>query len=289
MSKDRASVLLKGAIDMHMHTAPDIYPRLLTDLEAAQMAKEAGMAAILIKCHVTNTGDRAQIAEHVTGFRVFGGIALNHAVGGLNVHAVRDAIKMGASQIWMPTTNAAQYLKHVASVPMFAKTMPKDIKGISILHDGQLVPEVAPILQQIAENNVILGTGHLSRDETFALVDAAIKAGVKKVVITHPVADFLDYSTEDLQALAAKGCMFDHDWCFCTPQVSHPFPPSTIADAIKAIGPKHCIMATDTGQKINPPPVEMMKAFMGAMLECGLSEDEVHLMTHDNPAKILGL
>ena len=46
---------LAGAVDMHIPTAPDVRPRSLTDLKAAQQARDAEMQAILIKSHVTCT------------------------------------------------------------------------------------------------------------------------------------------------------------------------------------------------------------------------------------------
>jgi hypothetical protein len=41
--------LLEGAIDIHIHSAPDVYPRILNDIELALQAKDMGMRAILIK------------------------------------------------------------------------------------------------------------------------------------------------------------------------------------------------------------------------------------------------
>src|SRR5512136_1298146 len=188
----QAKEMLQGVIDFHIHTGPDIYPRLLNDIEVARQAKRAGMKAILIKSHATITGDRAQIAQTVAGFPVFGGVALNWHVGGLNKYAVECAAKLGARQVWMPTTHATNYLKYVDHVPMFAKSMPKDIKGISILkEDGRLVPELAPILEIIAQYGLILATGHLSPEEGLALISEAKKAGIDKVVVTHPVATFV--------------------------------------------------------------------------------------------------
>ena len=70
----RSKGLLKGAIDTHIHTAPDIYPRSVTVIEAAQGARAAGMKAILVKSHSTDTSDRAEIATKLTGFSVFGGV-----------------------------------------------------------------------------------------------------------------------------------------------------------------------------------------------------------------------
>ena len=41
--------LLKGAIDIHVHHGPDLYPRIQDLIELAQSAKDAGMRAICVK------------------------------------------------------------------------------------------------------------------------------------------------------------------------------------------------------------------------------------------------
>ncbi|MBM4332726.1 MAG: cytosolic protein [Deltaproteobacteria bacterium] len=283
--------LLQGAIDFHIHTGPDIYPRLLNDIEVARQAKRAGMRAILIKSHVTISADRAQIAQAVTGFTVFGGVALNWQVGGLNKYAVECAAKLGARQVWMPTTHAANYLKYVDHVPMFAKAMPKDIKGISILkEDGSLIQEMGPILEIIARNNMILGTGHLSPREGIALIWEAKKAGVEKIVVTHPVASFVNYSADQMrEALSAGATYLEHVFNDCTPQVANPLPPSALGDAIKAVGPDHCIMSTDSGQVVNPPPVKVMAWYVREMLQYGFSVRAIRNMIAKNPARMLGI
>ncbi len=287
----KAKELLKGAVDFHIHTGPDIYPRLLNDIEVAKQAKKAGMRAVLIKSHTTITADRAQIARFSTGFPVFGGVALNWHLGGLNKYAVEGAAKMGAKEVWMPTTHAANYLKYVDHVPMFAKAMPKDVKGITILkEDGMLVPEIAPILEAIAKNEMILATGHLSPPEGIALIREAKKAGVGKIVVTHPVASFVNYSVDQMrEALDAGATYLEHVFNDCTPQVADPLPPSALGYAIKAIGPELCIMSTDSGQVVNPPPVKVMTRYIQEMLEYGFSEKAIRLMTTKNPARILGL
>jgi len=291
VSEKRAKELLKGAIDFHIHTGPDIYPRLVNDIEVAKQAKRAGMRAVLIKSHATITADRAQIAQAVTGFPVFGGVALNWHVGGLNKYAVECAAKLGAKQVWMPTTHAANYLKYVDHIPMFAKAMPKDIRGISILQgDGGFLPEIGPILEVIARNNLILATGHLSPAEGIALIREAKKAGVTKIVVTHPVASFVNYSlTQMREALDAGASYLEHVFNDCTPQVADPLPASALGDAIKAIGTGHCIMSTDSGQVVNPPPAKVMTRYIQEMLDYGFSEQEIRKMTTANPAQILGI
>ena len=51
--------LLKGAYDMHIHTAPDVTPRKCDDLELARRLQAAGMAGCAIKSHYMDTSGRA--------------------------------------------------------------------------------------------------------------------------------------------------------------------------------------------------------------------------------------
>ena len=114
-------------IDMHIHGSPDVRPRVLSDIEIARQAAAHGMAAILLKSHVTITADRAALVEEaVPGIRVFGGLALNHPVGGINPYAVEAALQLGAAQIWMPTISSSAQ-RHDPMLP-----------GISILRTARL-------------------------------------------------------------------------------------------------------------------------------------------------------
>lgn len=99
---------LAGLIDLHIHSAPDVRARLLDDAAVARQAADAGMRAIVLKSHVTVTADRATLAERATGgaIRVFGGVALNRPVGGLNPFAVRTALQLGGRIVWLPTASA---------------------------------------------------------------------------------------------------------------------------------------------------------------------------------------
>src|SRR5579883_1209306 len=76
---------IAGLIDTHVHAAPDVFGRALDDEEAAILYKERGLEALVLKNHVVTTADRAWFArKHVAGLKVFGGIVLNSAVGGIN-------------------------------------------------------------------------------------------------------------------------------------------------------------------------------------------------------------
>ena len=61
----------------------------------------------------------------------------------------------------------------------------------------------------VAENDLILATGHLNKTEIFALVSAAKGHGVRKVVITHPTFSSIALSKEEQKELADLGAFLE--------------------------------------------------------------------------------
>lgn len=101
---------IRGLIDFHTHAAPDVFGRAVDDDELAALAAARQMEAVVFKNHVTLTADRAWLArKHVPGIKVFGGITLNGAVGGLNPQAVEWMWRMQGGHgrvVWFPTFDA---------------------------------------------------------------------------------------------------------------------------------------------------------------------------------------
>ena len=287
----RVLALLEGSIDIHIHSAPDVYPRLLNDVELAYSAKENGMRAILVKNHYFETASRAQIAASVADFPVFGGICLNLTNGGLNKHAVQMAVKLGAKQVWMPTVHSAHFVANKAHVANLATEIGADVEGVSLVKaDGTLRDELYEIFDIIKAADVIFATGHVTKEEAKLAVAAAAKRGVKKIVVTHPAATFVHYSVDDMKEILDLGATFlEHTWNDVTRQVSHPLQIATLFDMIKAVGAAHNIMSTDAGQWLNPPAAQQMGIYINEALKSGISEKDIELMVKDNPAKILGL
>src|SRR5919109_1498404 len=80
---------LDGVVDIHAHSAPDSVPRSIDALALVKLAKERGFRAIVLKNHYEPTASWAALARAQTpGIEVFGGIALNRTVGGVNPAAV---------------------------------------------------------------------------------------------------------------------------------------------------------------------------------------------------------
>jgi hypothetical protein len=268
---------LEGAIDLHFHAGPDVRERKLTYLEAALQARDAGMKAILIKSHSTITADIASLIQPLAkDIIVFGGIALNYPVGGLNPVAVETALKLGAKQIWMPTLHAANQYRYE-----------RKRGGISILNrKGSLTKEGMEILEILRNHDVILSTGHLSQDESILLVEEAKKRGIKKILVTHPDHFFIQMPVEVQKELAGKGVFFDR--CFPTRRTS-PLTMEQMAKRIREVGVASSILTSDFGQPENPFPVEGLRSYIQQFIQLGFSTQEIDQMVRINPSRLLNL
>ncbi|MFW6163911.1 MAG: DUF6282 family protein [Planctomycetota bacterium] len=280
---------LTHAIDLHLHTAPDVFPRSVTEVEAARDAQNAGMRAILLKSHHVLTADRARLARDATGFPVFGGLALNLPTGGLNPVAVETAIAFGARQIWMPTMHAQNCLEE-ADLDMFGAEAVKGVHGIRVLDpDGQLLPGVFPILEMIRDADIILGTGHLTPAESLAVLRAAQDMGLRRLLMTHPQMDFTRASLGQMRAAVDLGAFLELDALSCKAGWPGALPPSAIAQVIREVRPQHVCLASDGGQAVNPRPVQMLGAFAEALAQEGIPSAALGTMLCENPAFLLSL
>jgi len=162
-------------------------------------------------------------------------------------------------------------------------------KGISVLDDtGALRGEATEILGLIAEADICLSTGHLSPKEIRVLVPAARRAGVKKILITHPDLGLSGITQEDQKALAAEGAVLEKDLIAMMPAWQS-LDLEGMAKSIREIGVEHCVLGTDFGQLHHPMPAEGLRMFVQMLLERGFSPEELRTMVVSNPARLLGL
>jgi len=291
----RCHELLQGAIDLHTHSAPSLFDRLLDDVGLAEQARAAGMRAVLYKAHEQDTTGRAALVRRaVPGIEAFGGVVLNHAVGGLNPAAVDASIKLGGRMVWMPTMTAQHHIaffggSHFGTRMKGKTSTAGPAHGLTVLDGaGGLRPEVREILELIAAAGICLSTGHLSLPEIQALVPAARVAGVTRILVTHPDLALSGLGVADQKALADAGAILEKDVNTLGP----PWHSTTIeamVHSIREVGPARCVLATDYGQLHSPAPVEGLRVFIQLCLEQGISEAEIRAMVAENPARLLGL
>lgn len=295
---ERARDLLRGAYDTHMHISPDVVERIIDDISLAQKFKELGMDGFVLKSHYGSTAERAAVVRAaVPGVDVLGAISLNRAVGGINPLAVEIAAREGARTVWLPTVDSVNESHEReapagAKVPVWVKLQLElreqgiEIPPVPVVDEhGSLVPELYEVLGMISRHKMCLATGHLGRDEIFAVVDAAVDAGVGTIVITHPEFPSQDLSVEDQNALADKGALLER--CFTTPhtgKVTWERWTLNIRDA----GPERSVLSTDLGQVFNPPVEDGMALMVDRLLDAGFSEEEIYVMAVVNTRLVAG-
>lgn len=292
--------LLKGAYDLHIHSSPDVLPRKMNDFELAERYIESGMKGFALKSHYFCTSERAELVNmKYPELTVVGTITLNNSVGGINPSAVEMAGRSGAKLVWFPTCDGKYEQEHVfgnktnKKLPYWASIVIKmNEEGISsppitILNDkGELTVETEKVLDIILKYEMILATGHLSHEETFALVKRANEKGIKKIIITHADFPTTFYSIEEQKQLVSLGAIIEHTY---TTWKTDKVDVETVIKQIKEIGAKDIVLGTDLGQTTAKYPDEGMLEFVELLLENGISEEEIKIMVKDNYEKLLGV
>lgn len=285
---DPAWGLLDGAVDLHVHTAPDLIARHGTALEFARDVHEAGMAGAVVKSHVEPTASRAELVNGVMGTDpLAGGVALNGSVGGLNPAAVEVALDLGAEIVWLPTAwsaNHASQARAAGEREFVGQRIPGPDEELSVLAGGELVSAVERIVRLVGRADAVLGTGHLGGDEIEAVVEACADAGVD-CLVNHPFFGIVDLPVDLQEDLAASGATLEY--CAYSIESTPGHSIDRVADAIARVGAENAVVATDFGQASNPP-VEGFARFAGALRDAGLSEATVRTVARETPGALLG-
>ncbi|MEX2221346.1 MAG: DUF6282 family protein [Candidatus Rokuibacteriota bacterium] len=282
---------IKGLIDFHTHAAPDIFGRALDDDELATLAASRQMEAVVFKNHVTHTADRAfLVRKHVPGIKVFGGITLNHAVGGLNPQAVEWMWRMQGGYgrvVWFPTFDADNHVRRTGTAPA----------GICVVDErGQVLPAARAVLKVCAAQRLVVQTGHASPDEALALIAAAREEGCERIVVTHAQFDVVDMSEAQMKKAAALGAKLE--LCALL-MLAGPTSPlefmhhtarvavSDTAARVKAVGAQHFVLGTDLGQAGNPTPADGLQMLVAGLMKEGVTRDQILTMGRETPGSLL--
>ena len=297
MTAEVVARVLKGSVDLHVHPAPSPLPRRVDAVEAAQAAESIGMRAIVVKSHHHSTvTDVLALGRDLNGLpvKVYGGIALNSAVGGLNPYAVDLALKLGGRIVWFPTIGSPQHIAHHAAHPdlKFPKLAVhvREERPIDVLDEnGELRPEVHDIIGLIKEHDAILASGHMAPDRILAVFEAAHAAGVRRLLVNHP--NFVVEAThEQGRRFVELGAVIEHSLCMYDDRSSfYNWDIDVLLGWIGAVGADRSTLGSDLGQMKNPLPSEAFTNIVGQLLDAGLGEAEVEAMVRRNPARLLDL
>ena len=275
--------VLEGGIDLHAHFGPDSYPRQWDAFEVVALAQERGMRAIVLKNHWSETAGLAWLVRKygAQGIEVFGGLALDSPVGGVNPQAVRYLVDVEGGYgriVWMPTHDSEHEVK----------TLGQDRPYVSVSKDGRLLPETLEVIGLIAEHGLVLATGHVSPAEALQIMRAARDAGVERIIVTHPALgrEYTYLNDNELREAVALGGYIeiiagsltrggegrDHN-----------------IHVLKTVGAEHAFVGSDSGLTGTPNHPDALAMAAGVLREEGFPAADLDLLFKSNPAYLLGL
>ena len=172
------------------------------------------------------------------GFEVFGSVTLDTPVGGVNPQAVRYMVAVAGGYgriVWMPTHDSEHEVRYNKEQRPF----------VAVSRAGTLLPEVLEVIALVAQHDLTLATGHVTPEETLQILKAAKAAGVKRLIVTHPLLDpqFTWMSIEQLKEAATLGAYIELTGGAVTAEGE----PKRRALAAVAIGGSHFIVGSDAG------------------------------------------
>lgn len=296
---DAIDRLLVGAVDLHCHSGPSVMPRCIDHIAAMKETADAGFRAVLIKDHYYSATPVTQLLNDnfaELGVEMLSGVPLNNATGGFNVHAVDRGIKLGAKLVWIPTFSSANHIDHHKHDGEFEDKFPtrkEQMRApipLSVLdQNGDLHEEVKVILDLIAENDLVLSSGHLYIREIWPLFEEAKRRGVKRLLVNHPTY-IVDATMADVTTLAGMGAYLEHSKCmFIEGSIYQLYDNENLRALIEAGTIEKTILGSDLGQNKNPLPVDGFRSVVGMCLEMRYNEDAIRRMIGGNACELMGL
>ena len=324
-SLELSTELLKGAIDVHVHPGPHLLssPRRLDPIESAIDARDAGMRAmVLIDVFEMSNGVAWLVNRHVPDFKVFGGLVLNTAYGGMNPRTFKTAIYYGDGAKYLQFGTHSTYYQASKEgrvvdgefktlAELYPKFREEELsRAIRIPLDEDPGPELDEMLKLVADHpHIYMDTGHISAEEAIRLVDLKEKYGYKKIVISSSVTKIA--TMEQLKYMVSKGALIEQSNAAYTAaqmvplthyyvekeyatidegmQEEVPGGIRVVADQIRELGVDNTIMSTDFGRYGLSTPVEGMRQFIACMLDLGITSEEIRTMVKTNPEWLLEL
>ena len=278
---DRAR-LLDGAIDVHVHSYPDDRPRSIDAIEVAKLAQARKLRAIVLKNHYDSTAGLAFLVRKVVpDIEVFGGVALNLPVGGINPAAVEHMAGVSGGWgriVWMPTFDAENQVR-------FSK---ENRPFVPVTQNGELLPAVREVIAVIAKRDLVLATGHSAPHEALLILREAKQRGVQRMIVTHAMNTPVSMSVAEMQEAARLGAYIEFVGGSLTAADAETRM-NRYAEAIRQIGPEFCILSSDLGQQGNALPPDGFGDFLVSLRRRGFTSQEVDRMAKQNPARLLGL
>lgn len=296
----------KLLLDMHVHVGPEYLQRRYTAEALMEEGRQEGFGAVMKNHFQPTTAWVSQAARPGDEVKFVGAIVLNAAVGGVDDHAVRSAMSgwkrdvrapdpdRGGAVVWMPTLSSEAHLNLYGRREMpeawgvkgkYSRFVPIGCGFRLDESDEKVMAALDRMLRALAENDLTLATGHLNAAETVALVKRAHAAGIRRILMTHPLFQATNQQVDVLVRMWREYGAYS-ELAFVNIAMDH-LSYEQYLDVLRAVGPEGVVLTTDLGQVMNMRVADGWREYMAELKKRGVKEDEITRMAVLNPHRIL--
>lgn len=292
IDENHVDLLMRNSIDVHVHGGSDPFQRLQLEDEIGIEFSQAGLRAMVIKTWYTPSASRNAIVQRAVnryaeqhGLRptqCFGGITLNYSVGGFNPDAVKKSLGFpGMKFVWFPMIDSYHHRRMVFD----------DFSGHGLKYtddNSRVIPEVKEILRIIADNDLVLATGHYSYEDSRILIEQARELGVERICIVHPSMMHTRHTIEQMKEQVKLGAKLELRTKGIV-AVPNELEPLYATRMIKEVGAENFVLGSDWGQVDNLPQLVGIRWAIKRLLSFGVTDQEITQIFKVQPARLLGL
>ncbi|RDI37586.1 DUF6282 family protein [Aquicella lusitana] len=193
-------------IDIHYHADPDLYKRRYSSIDVGREYQKLN-GAVVLKSHLGSTAAQATIAQR-EGLPVFPSLVLNKIAGGIHYRPIIRALAEyqpiipSKMIIHLPTMTGRKHtskLSRQLTSPLLSGELcqPETIFNA----DGKLKSELDDIFKLAKDYPIVLSSGHASKEEVFALIDACGQFDVP-LLLNQPANPLTGLSAAALMEIA---------------------------------------------------------------------------------------
>lgn len=194
-------------IDIHYHAEPDLYQRRLTALEAGKIYQSL-QGIVVLKSHLGATSVQATLAQR-QGLPVLPSLVLNHIAGGIDYRVILRALAeyqplIPAKMIvHFPTITGRKFQSKLPRQLVHPALSEQCFVGETVFDERKrLRRKVIDVLKMTRDYPLVLSTGHASKDETYALLDACVRYRVPALLLNQPAHPLTALIAEELQEIS---------------------------------------------------------------------------------------
>jgi len=288
--------LIDGAIDIHCHVNFELSRKeRKREPEHAWLprAEAMGVRGVVLKSHWWPTINvvpyiLASVQIKVT---LWSSVSLNITAGGPSPCVIEACAELGGKMVFLPTWSARNDIERKGFShrlrSVYENFNRMDNPAYFFLNDkGELTQLAKEIVECCQTHNLVLGSGHISWQESLAFAQAARDMSFKNFVINHPLSAIIGAPVDALKRAAELGAFIETCWNQLAPgRMDSP----ELVQKLRVIGLRQVVASTDYFRPYSPNPAELFRMFLGMLHEGGLNKNEVKQVSGANPARLMGL